>query len=243
MTYVVIGASAGVGRLVAETLAERRFDLILISRDARDVDAVAADLALRFGIRAEGVALDLGSPLDLPALDRAVAAAGDVNGIVLAAGEPDDEDELGRLANRAERIVRSNFLSAALLLDRLLPALAAGGGGVVVGIGSVAACRGRRRNVAYAASKRALASLFESVRHRYEPEGVRVHFYHAGYLATGAAFGRDLLVPPASARAFARRIVDNLEGRSRVRYHPSAWRLACLILRGVPWTWFRRFSR
>ena len=47
---VVVGASSGVGRSLADELAARGYDLVVSARDHEDVAAVAADLELRHGV-------------------------------------------------------------------------------------------------------------------------------------------------------------------------------------------------
>ncbi len=63
-TAVVVGASGGVGRALADALARRGFDLVLAARSTRDLEAVAADVAVRYGRRAVPLPLDLGAPDD-----------------------------------------------------------------------------------------------------------------------------------------------------------------------------------
>ncbi|MBN8483018.1 MAG: SDR family NAD(P)-dependent oxidoreductase, partial [Xanthomonadales bacterium] len=59
MTAIVIGASSGLGRALAVELARRGRPLLLVASDARDLDALACDLGLRFGVAVGTLALDL----------------------------------------------------------------------------------------------------------------------------------------------------------------------------------------
>ena len=72
MTALVVGASSGLGRALAGELARRRHDLLLVASDARDLEAVAADLNLRHGVAVRALALDLSAEPDPAA--RIVAA-------------------------------------------------------------------------------------------------------------------------------------------------------------------------
>ena len=48
MKYIILGASSGLGREIAYLLAEKKNDLIIISRDERDLSAIKNDLEIQF---------------------------------------------------------------------------------------------------------------------------------------------------------------------------------------------------
>jgi short-subunit dehydrogenase len=238
---VVVGASAGLGRALAEALAAAGHDLALVSSDARDLEALASDLRIRHGVAVVSLALDLGrEPGPRGALRGAVAELGGVDALLLPAGWTAPIDEVALDPSVAERLLRTNFLSIASLVSELLPLLRAGSS--IVGFGSVAAVRGRARNVVYAASKRALQTYFEGLRHACSGTGVRVAFYVLGYLDTSLAFGRPTPLPRADPRRLASRVVRELGTREGVVYHPRAWRLLSAALPLVPFTLFRRLK-
>jgi NAD(P)-dependent dehydrogenase (short-subunit alcohol dehydrogenase family) len=114
------------------------------------------------------------------------------------------------------------------------------GRGAIVGFGSVAAERGRGRNVVYAAAKRGLESVFESWRHRLEPQGLSVVLYTLGYVDTNLAFGRALPFPKADPHRIAEQVCDEL-GRVRgKRFLPGGWRYVAFMVRALPWFLYRR---
>jgi NAD(P)-dependent dehydrogenase (short-subunit alcohol dehydrogenase family) len=114
------------------------------------------------------------------------------------------------------------------------------GQGAIVGFGSVAAERGRGRNVVYAAAKRGLLSVFESWRHQWEPQGLSVVLYTLGYLDTNLAFGRPLPFPKADPEEVAERVCREL-GRARGKHFlPGGWRFVAFAVRALPWFLYRR---
>ena len=139
-------AAAGVGRALAACFASAGHDLILGSSDERDLRAMTADLMIRYRVRVCPVAADV-SDGDCY-LERIASAANEMGGM----------DGLlfpiGAVAATDD---------CTFDIDR-------------VAWGSVAAVRGRRRNVAYSAAKRALQSFFESLRHACVGSSVTVQF-------------------------------------------------------------------
>ena len=241
MTSVVVGASTGLGRALAETLAGRKHSLLLAASDARDLLPLAADLRLTRGVEVRVVAHDAADHAGLAtAIDAAIPEGEPVEALLFPIGTSDDDD-LGLLAaERAEELLRINLLAVTSVGARLLPRMVARRNGAVVGFGSVAAERGRGRNVVYAAAKRGLESVFESWRHRFEPDGLSVVLYTLGYVDTNLAFGRPLPFPKADPHRLAAWVCAEL-GRARgKRFLPGGWRLVALAVRALPWAVYRR---
>ena len=58
MTYLIIGASSGLGRELAEEFAKNNKNLLLVSRDERDLLAIKSDLTLKYNISVDYISLD-----------------------------------------------------------------------------------------------------------------------------------------------------------------------------------------
>ncbi len=57
---LVTGGGSGLGRAIAEELAKRKYDLILVSRNAETLKAAKTELAQTYGVRVRYIAIDLG---------------------------------------------------------------------------------------------------------------------------------------------------------------------------------------
>lgn len=240
MRYVIVGASAGLGRALAERLAADKHDLFLVARDLRDLDSLAADLRLRFNVTTHYLAGNLEAPNELARqlLDK-LSRSAPCDGLLFPAGVSSDDDAIDTDPERGRLLLEANFRGVAVVVSALLPLLASGKG-VIVGFGSVAAARGRSVNVMYSASKRALGSYFESLRHALVPHGIRVQFYVPGYIDTAQTFSRRTPFPVAAAGAFADRIVRQLPRDFGTAYYPAWWGVVCFFLRLLPWSVMRR---
>ena len=140
----------------------------------------------------------------------------------------------------ATRLVRVNFLSMVATVTRFLPVLLARPRPVIVGFGSVAAARGRARNVIYSASKRALESFFESLRHALAGSEVNVQLYVLGYMDTTLGLAAPKWLPRGDPTRLSQRVLRNLQRDIGVAFYPSYWRVMLALLRVTPWAIYRR---
>lgn len=243
MRFAIIGASAGLGRALAERLASDGHELLLVSRDQRDLDAQASDLALRFSVKVIALAGDLASAEPLARrMHDLLKTSGGCHGLLFPVGFSSDDDTAMGNPAASRRLLDVNFHGISVIVGELLPLFLSCDGRVIVGFGSVAATRGRGVNVIYSAAKRALQSYFESLRHVLGGHGIIVQFYIPGYLDTGQTYGRSLKLPMASPVAFADRVVRRLPVDFGTAYFPWWWAPICAVVRLMPWALIRRLQ-
>jgi short-subunit dehydrogenase len=243
VNFLIVGASAGLGRCLSEEAARRGHDLLLVSSDSRDLSAMADSLRLQYGVRTDYVACQFGNASDEEeAVVSAAKKFGPIDVLMYPLGFAQDDDTGFLDSQMALRLVSINFLSQASLTAALWPVLLEREQASVVGFGSVAAVRGRRRNVVYAAAKRALTSYFESLRHLAVGTNIRVHFFQLGYLDTQQAFGRHLLLPKGSPERLARLVLDRLPRAGGSVFYPWFWGPISRALRLVPWFIYARLE-
>jgi short-subunit dehydrogenase len=241
-TAIVVGASSGLGRALATELARTQHALLLIASDRRDLDALGASLNLAHGVAVRALALDLAREADPGA--RIVAALDGmppVSALLLPIGHSREDDDLSLDAADIGRLIAVNLHAPLAIVHALLPTLLETHATVVL-FGSVAATRGRGRNVVYAAAKRALVSLYESLRQRYRSRELRVQMYLLGFLATNLTYGTRLPLPAADPDVLARTIVRRLARGSSMRHLPRWWAVVAMIVRWLPWAIYRRLK-
>lgn len=241
MIYAIIGASAGVGRALASAFASAGHDLILVASDARDLRALASDLEIRHGARVATIAADVSEgDAYLDQVAAAVRRLGALDGMLFPLGATADDDD-GRFDPRlVGALSRVNYEAVVSAASRFLPELRERPRAALVAFGSVAAVRGRGRNVAYAAAKRALQSFFESLRHACAGSPVRVQLYVLGYMDTEQARGLRSRIPKGNPMALARRVCRDVHRDLGVAYYPRFWRLLAAGVRALPWPIYRR---
>lgn len=241
MTYIVAGGSSGLGRALAERFAAAGCELIIVSRDIRDTAPLAAHLSIKYDVKVSPVAMDMAScPLSIDLIDAALGNHRPLKGLLMPVGINDDSDVVGLSTERLLHISRINYLSPCQLVNYYLPVLEKNSG-VVVGFSSIATARGRDRNAAYAAAKRALESYFESLAHYAAGSGLSCQHYVLGYLDTNLAFAQDLLFPKASPERVAD-VVYTKRFSSGKRFLPRPWFIVYRVVQLLPWAIFKRLT-
>ncbi|NKC33585.1 SDR family oxidoreductase [Falsiroseomonas selenitidurans] len=134
---LVMGASKGLGRAIADSLAAEGAALVVSGRDQAKLDAVAGELKAAGASAAFGVPADVGSAADMDRLaDEAVRLLGGVDILVLNHGGPPPGSALeiteAQLAEWFPKIV----LHPIRIATRLLPAMRAQKWGRIITVGS-----------------------------------------------------------------------------------------------------------
>lgn len=180
-TWLVTGASSGLGRALAEHLLAGGHQVVATARDLAAID----DLRRAYGTNALTVALDVTDPA---AVSAAVSAAeqtfGGVDVLVNNAGyayvAAVEEGEEGEV----ERLFATNVRGPVDVMKAVLPGMRARGTGTVVNISSVGALTTLPGGGYYAATKAALEALSGSLRREVEPLGLRVVVVEPGSFRT-----------------------------------------------------------
>jgi len=177
-THVITGAGAGIGAALAEMLAGRGDDLVLVVR-TKDR---AEDLRARFP-DARMLVADLADPAGIGAALDEQGVPDRVDSLVHAAGVV----ELGGVGEMRTDVwaqtMDVNLLAPAELTRALLPQLRAARGHVVF-VNSGSGLRANPTWAAYAASKHGLRALADALRAEEQQTGVRVTSVYPGRVAT-----------------------------------------------------------
>ena len=170
---VVTGAAQGIGRRVAETLAEAGYSLALsdINESAATVAAVRS-----FDTEVLDVPGDVSSDSHVTALrERVLAQFGRIDVLVNNAGisliAPAEETT----AEQWRRVLEVNLTGPFLLARAFGAMMLEAGGGSIVNVASIAGLRGIADRAAYNASKHGLVGLTRTLAAEWGGRGVRVN--------------------------------------------------------------------
>ena len=181
---VVTGASHGIGREIAMTLAERGFVVRGIGLFARDLQDTH-DEAKRRSLDVEVLEGDVSKAADVTKLQRFVEKAG---GRLVAVCNNAAIRPVGTVLTTSEedwdRVFAINVKGPFLVLRALLPAMIAGGGGAIVNISSCSAM-GAANLVAYSATKNALIAMTRCLAEDHKADRIRANVILPGPIQSG----------------------------------------------------------
>lgn len=184
------GAGGGIGTAIALALAASGASVVVSDLDAPRAEAAARQLAAA-GHAATALPCDLAVPAEIDALvARTLGLHGRIDALVCNAGIQGPAGPLGEVSPADwDRVMNVNLRSAWQLTARVIPAMAARGGGSVTLISSIAGVRGNRSIGLYGLSKAGLAQLARNLAVEWGPEGVRVNAVSPGLIRTPLAAG------------------------------------------------------
>ena len=175
---LVTGAARGIGRRIAQRLIEEGMQAALL-----DVDPAVEDVARDLG--AASLVVDLADAAQTRRALSAGAGDGPYWLVVNNAGVFSKTPLLEMTLEEWDRVQVVNVRSMVVVIQALAPAMvAAGAGGRIVNVASMAAKLGTPGEAAYAASKAAVVALSRIAAMELGPDGVTVNAVCPGYVLT-----------------------------------------------------------
>jgi NAD(P)-dependent dehydrogenase (short-subunit alcohol dehydrogenase family) len=200
---VVTGSSRGIGRAIAERMAQHGAKVVISSRKQEPCEQVAAALNAKHGAgTAVAIAANISSKDALQALiDKSTATFGKIDVLVCnAASNPYYGPMAGITDDQFRKIMDNNVLANHWLISMTVPQMQARKEGTVIIVSSIGGLRGSSVIGAYCVSKAADMQLARNLAHEYGPDNVRVNCIAPGLIKTD--FAKALWDDPATlARA------------------------------------------
>ena len=187
---IVTGSSRGIGRAIAERLAEHGAKVAISSRNQASCDEVAAALNARHGAgTAIAVAANISRKEALQALvDQTMAAFGRIDTLVCnAASNPYYGPMAGIADEQFRKILDNNIVSNHWLIQMVAPQMTARRDGSIIIVSSIGGLRGSPVIGAYCISKAADMQLARNLAVELGPHNVRVNCIAPGLIKTDFA--------------------------------------------------------
>ncbi len=187
---IVTGSSRGIGKAIAEALAEQGAKVVISSRNQDACDPVAAALNAKHGEgRAIAIAASISSKEALQNLvDRTNAAFGQIDILVCnAASNPYYGPMAGISDDQFRKILDNNVIANHWLINMVAPGMLEREDGSIVIISSVGGLTGSATIGAYNISKAADFQLARNLAAEFGPKGVRVNCIAPGLIRTDFA--------------------------------------------------------
>lgn len=244
MIWVIVGASSAIAREFARQAAAQGAGILLAGRDAADLDAGAADIAVRANVPARVALFDLADSSEHETLIEAArdfAAGGEIN-LFLAAGTMPAQSDIDLDTGLAASTIVTNYTGAVLLLQRFAPLFEAQKSGAIVALGSVAGDRGRLKNYVYGSAKAGLHAYLQGLRARLFRAGAHVVTVKPGFVDTAMTWGLPGLFLVASPKAVAAACLRAAAKKRDIVYAPFFWWGIMTIIKNIPERLFKKLN-
>lgn len=191
-TCLITGASSGLGEHFARIAGQAGAKLVLGARRKDRLDALVTELAAS-GIEALAVDMDVTEEASvIAAYDAGEAQFGTINTVIANAGVSSPGRTTEIPADSLRSLLDTNVLGVLLTAREGARRLIASGSresgaGRILLIGSIGALAPVAGEVAYSASKAAVASLGRSLAAEWTRQGVNVNVIQPGYILTELA--------------------------------------------------------
>jgi NAD(P)-dependent dehydrogenase (short-subunit alcohol dehydrogenase family) len=176
LNAVVTGGTRGIGRAIAETLADEGANVAICARHADGVESAVAGLQAK-GVRATGRALDVG---DGPALQEWVRdVADELGGIDIVVANV-SALAIGGDEAHWQNGYQVDMMGAVRLVDAAMPSLEQSAAPCIVTIGSVSGREIDFASGAYGAFKAALVHYTQGLAYHLAGKGIRANTVSPG---------------------------------------------------------------
>jgi NAD(P)-dependent dehydrogenase (short-subunit alcohol dehydrogenase family) len=198
---IITGSSRGIGRAIAERMAEHGAKVVISSRKQGPCEEVAEAINARAPGHAIAVPANISSKEDLQNLvDETRRAFGRVDVLVCnAASNPYYGPMSGISDDQFRKILENNVIANNWLINMVAPEMRERRDGAIVIISSIGGLRGTPVIGAYAISKAADMQLARNLAQELSPDNIRVNCIAPGLVKTD----------------FARALWDTPEGEKR----------------------------
>jgi uncharacterized protein len=180
----VTGASSGIGAIYADRLARRGFDLVLVARDERRLNAIASRISDDTNHSVTVIAADLTNESDLARVEHVLRTDSSIDVLVNNAGIVLSGEVATADPARLESMIRLNILAPTRLAAATIPGFVARGRGTLINIGSAVALAPEWVNGAYSGTKAYVLNLSLKLQQELAGTGVRVQVVLPGAIRT-----------------------------------------------------------
>lgn len=181
---LITGASRGIGRTIATTLADQGAHVIITARDSQALSQVVQQITDRGG-QATSILTDLE---DEASIDSLVDQINDkfqrldilINNAGTSFNGPIEKTSTAQF----DRCMTVNARAAFILIRQILPLLERANPGFIINLSSVVGVKGYAQQIAYTASKHALRGMSIALAEELRDRNIRVHVICPGGVAT-----------------------------------------------------------
>ncbi|KZS49756.1 MULTISPECIES: SDR family NAD(P)-dependent oxidoreductase [Rhizobium] len=181
---VVTGASAGIGAVYAQRLAERGYDLILVARRADRLKALSAKLDAAHGTTVEVVEADLTKDADVTRVENMLKANSAITLLVNNAGNSTLAPVAQTSEEDAAAMIALNVTALSRLTRAILPAFLDRNDGAIINVASVLSFHALPISAIYSGTKGYVMNFSRGLQQELAETNVRLQLVMPAATAT-----------------------------------------------------------
>ncbi|MBI3396292.1 MAG: 3-oxoacyl-ACP reductase FabG [Spirochaetia bacterium] len=183
---LVTGSARGIGRAIAEDLAEWGANQVILDVRQEDCDKTASEIAATYGVKAVGVACNITKKSDVEAAaDKVKSTFGTLHFLVNNAGVLKDNLLLRMKEEEWDLVMNVNLKGAFLMTQAMMRyMMKAEGGSRIVNVSSISGVLGQVGQANYSSSKAGLIGLTKVTAREYASKGVLCNAICPGFVLT-----------------------------------------------------------
>lgn len=228
---VVIGASSGIGKALAQELSKHGYEVGLTGRRIELLTQLQASLPNKSYVKQ----MDVSHPEQaVKALQELTEEMEGYHLMVVNAGVAIEDKE--RDWDKQKQIIDTNVVGFAAMAHEALDQFIDQRGGHLVGISSIAGLRASKHAYTYAATKAFESRFFEGIRAmvRAEKLPIFVTDIRPGWVATEMTKNAQDKFWEVSPELAAEQIYDAIQKKAKIAYITKRWGLIAFFLKHLP---------
>lgn len=171
---LITGASTGIGAVYADRLAKRGYDLIVVARNEKQLQELAARLRGETGRNVEVLQADLTEDGDLKRVEAKLASDPDITLLVNNAGIYANANLTDHDLKAMDTMIKLNIVAVTHLASVASKAFSGRRRGTIVNLASVLAIAPEMSNAVYAGTKAYVLALTQKMKVELADSGVTV---------------------------------------------------------------------
>jgi decaprenylphospho-beta-D-erythro-pentofuranosid-2-ulose 2-reductase len=238
---LILGATSDMAVAIARKFAAEGYSVTLAARNTERLQAIEADLRVRFKGNVYSVAFDA---LDFAGHENFYLTLPEKPDVVVCVfGLLGDQQKAQSEWKACEEILQSNYVGAVSILNVVANHFESKRKGTIVGISSVAGDRGRQSNYFYGSAKAGFTAYLSGLRNRLFHAGVHVVTVKPGFVKTKMI---ENIKTPGPITAQPKKVGDHIFGAVKKKknstYVLPVWALIMLIIRMIPEGIFKKLK-
>jgi decaprenylphospho-beta-D-erythro-pentofuranosid-2-ulose 2-reductase len=238
---LILGAASDMAVAVARKFASQGYSVTLAGRNVEKLQAIEADIKVRFGGSASCVHFDA---LDFQSHTKFYDTLSEKPDVIICVfGLLGDQKIAQEDWNACEEILFSNYVGAVSILNVVANDFEKRKRGTIVGISSVAGERGRQSNYFYGSAKAGFTAYLSGLRNRLFHHGVHVLTVKPGFVKTRMT---ENMKTPGPITAQPKKVAENIykavKAKKNSIYVLPVWALIMMLIRNIPEGVFKKMK-